>query len=210
MFIPITAATLALLTAMMLLIGIFWSRFPSPLRSFLFRVSVLMIVIHLAFVATKWDTTSNRLNVLINWFAIAGYELLLFRFSRLSPRWLTLPSAIILLIPLFASSILLPLTSFFMTGRASPVSLDKHFFYEVNPWRNAGGGNAGVDVKIYYRSPFIPFLRHKVRTIPFNNQECNSYAATAAVFPDKKIVVGRCTNWPSQPSTTLEKVFSLP
>src|ERR1700754_3503548 len=149
MFIPITVVTLVLLTAAMFLIGVLWLRLHPRLISLLIRLSIAMIVIHLAFVATKWDTTSNRLKVLINWFAVAGYELLLLLFARMSPRWLTIPSAAILIAPLFASSVLLPLTPLFMPGAAAQVSIGNRFFYEVDPWRNAGGGNEGVDVKIY-------------------------------------------------------------
>jgi hypothetical protein len=209
MYIPLTTAALALLTVAMLLLRIFWSRVPPRLRFFLIRALIAMIVLHGLIVVTKWTTTSDRLNVLINWLAIAGYELLVLLFSRLSPRWLTLPSAIILLIPLFASSILGPLTYLFEPGSHAKVSLGDHLFYEVNPWSNTGGGNKGVDVVIYYRPPFAPFIRHKLQSIPFNDRECNSRAASATVFPAKKTVLGRCPNWPSQASGTVDKLLPL-
>src|SRR5258705_659887 len=113
MYIPLTAAALALLTVAMILLRIFWSRVPPRLRFLLIRASIAIIVLHGVFVVTKWNTTSDRLNVLIIWLAIAGYELLVLLFSRLPPRWLTLPSTIILLIPLFATTILVPLTQIF-------------------------------------------------------------------------------------------------
>ncbi len=209
MYIPLTTAALALLTAAMVLLRIFWSRVPPRLRFFLIRASIAMIVLHGLIVVTKWTTTSDRLNVLINWLAIAGYELLVLLFSRLSPRWLTLPSTIILLIPLFASSILGPLTYLFEPGSHAKVSLGDHLFYEVNPWWNTGGGNKGVDVVIYYCPPFAPFIRHKLQTIPFNDQECNSRAASAIAFPAKKNVLGRCPNWPSQASGAVDKLLPL-
>src|SRR5260370_22009427 len=136
MYMPITTAALALLTAAMLLLRIFWSRVPPRLKFFLIRASIAMIILHGLFVATKWTTTSDRLNVFINWLAIAGYELLVLLFSRLSPRWLTLPSAIILLIPLFASSILVPLTHLFAPASRKNLSLGYHLFYEVSPLSN--------------------------------------------------------------------------
>jgi hypothetical protein len=88
MYIPITTAALALLTAAMVLLRIFWSRVPPRVRFFLIRASIAMIILHGLFVVTKWNTTSGRLNVFINWMAIAGYELLVVLFSRLPPRWL--------------------------------------------------------------------------------------------------------------------------
>jgi hypothetical protein len=209
MYIPITTATLALLTVAMVLLRIFWSRVPPRLRFFLIRASIAMIMLHGLFVITKWNTTSDRLNVFINWLAIAGYELLVLLFSRLSPRWLTLPSTIILLIPLFASTILGPLTYLFDPASHKNVPLGDHLFYEVDPWMNAGGGTKGVDVIIYYRPPFVPFLRRKVHSTPFNDRECNSSAASAIGFPAKKTVLCRCPNWPTQSTGTVDKVFPL-
>jgi hypothetical protein len=209
MYIPFTTAALALLTVAMILLRIFWSRVPPRLKFLLIRASIAIIVLHGLFAVTKWNTTSERLNVLINWLAIAGYELLILLFSRLSPRWLTLPSTIILLIPLFAATILVPLTHLFEPAARKNLSLGDHLFYEISPWSNAGGGNKGVDVIIYYRPPFAPFLRHKLQSIPFNDRECNSRAASAVAFPAKKTVLGRCPNWPSQASGTVDKLLPL-
>jgi len=209
MYIPITTAALALLTVAMILLRIFWSRVPSRLRFFLIRASIAAIALHALFVVTKWNTTSDRLNVFINWLAIAGYELLVLLFSTLPPRWLTLTSTIILMIPLFSSSILGPLTSIFDPGSHKKVNLEDHLFYQIDPWSNAGGGSKGVDVIIYYRPPFAPFLRHRVRSIPFNDRECNSRAASAIVLPARKTVIFRCPNLPSQPAGTLDKVLPL-
>jgi hypothetical protein len=209
MYIPFTTAALALLTVAMILLRIFWSRVPPRLKFLLIRASIAIIVLHGLFAVTKWNTTSERLNVFINWLAIAGYELLILLFSRLSPRWLTLPSTIILLIPLFAATILVPLTHLFEPAARKNLSLGDHLFYEISPWSNAGGGNKGVDVIIYYRPPFAPFLRHKLQSIPFNDRECNSRAASAVAFPAKKTVLGRCPNWPSQASGTVDKLLPL-
>jgi hypothetical protein len=209
MYIPLTTAALALLTIAMVLLRIFWSRVPPRLRFFLIRASIAMIILHGLFVVTKWTTTSDRLNVFINWLAIVGYELLVLLFSRLPPRWLTLPSAIILLIPLFASSILGPLTDIFEPASRKRPPLGEHLYYQINPWTNAGGGNQGVDVVIYYRPPFAPFIRHKLQSIPFNDHECNSRAASAIAFPAKKAVLARCPNWPSQPAGTVDKLLPV-
>jgi hypothetical protein len=209
MYIPITTAALALLTVATTLLRIFWSRIPPRLRFFLIRGSIFVIVLHALFVVTNWNTSSERLNVFINWLAIAGYELLVLLFSTLPPRWLTLPSTVILLIPLFASSILGPLTSIFDPGSHKKVKLDDHLFYQIDPWSDAGNGSKGVDVIIYYRPPFAPFLRHRVRSIPFNDRECNSRASSAIVLPARKTIIFRCPNWPSQPAGTLDKVLPL-
>ena len=210
MYIPITTGTLALVTIVMILLRIFWLDVPIRLRSLLIRLSITVIALHFFFEVTKWSTASDRLNILINWLAIAGYELLVLLFSRLSPRWLTTLCAAILLIPLFASSVLQPLASLFQPNSIQSQSLGDHHSYEVVPWANVGGGNAGVDVLIYYRPSLAPFLRRRLQSIPFNNQECNSSAAFAVVDHPLKRVVGRCPNWSPKPAQTLDKVFPLP
>jgi hypothetical protein len=209
MYIPITVATLALLTVVMILVRIFWLRIPPRIRLFLIGTSVVLIVIHVLFEATKWSTTSDRLNVVISWLAIAGYELLVLLFSRVSPKWLALPSAIILLLPLVSSTILLPLTELFQPVSRSTAPMGDQLFYEVSRWENTGGGNAGVDIIIYHRSSLLPFFRRKLQVIPFNNQECNAYAAFAISLPAKHYL-GRCPYWPSQSTGTLDKLFPVP
>jgi hypothetical protein len=209
MYIPTTTVALLLLTVVMILLRIFWLRVPRQLRSFLIRGAITTIILHALFEVTKWSTMSGWLNVLISWMATAGYELLVLLFSRQSPRWLTIPSAAILLVPLFASSILLPLVPLFRPGSAQKIPIDNRFFYEVHPWENAGGGNTGVDLVIYYRPPLAPFLRRKLQTIPFNNQECNASAAFAITLPGTKNFLGRCPHWPSQSPGTFDKVLPL-
>jgi len=133
MYIPITTAALALLTVAMILLRIFWERVPSLLRFVLIRTSIALVLLQAFLAATKWGTTSNHLNAFISWLAVASYELLILLFSRLSPRWLTSISAAILLIPLFAASILFPLTDLFNPWPNKKVSIDRHFFYGVLP-----------------------------------------------------------------------------
>src|ERR1700678_3069248 len=73
--IPLTFATLALMTAAMIVLGVFWLRVPPGLRFFLPRAAIVLVLLHGFFVITRWGTTSERLNALINWLAVAGYEL---------------------------------------------------------------------------------------------------------------------------------------
>jgi hypothetical protein len=209
MYIPITIAALITLTVAMVFLGMFWTRIPQRLRYILIRASIVAIVIHAIFVVTKWNTSSELLNGFINWLALAGFELLVLLFTRLSPRWLTVPSAIILIVPLFSSSIVFPLTHIFLPPSRKEVPLGNNFFYDVRPWSNSGGGNAGVDVLIYYHPPLVPFLRHKMQTIGFNNQECNSGAAFAVAGPRPRTVLGRCPRWPSQTPEILDKLLPL-
>ncbi len=209
MYLPITIVALALLTLAMIALRIVWSRLPPRLRWFLLRLSIALVTLQAIFAATKWSTTSDHVNIVINWLAITGYELVVLSFAGLPPRWLTVPSAIILLMPLFAASVMIPLTHLFNPQSPEIVPIGDHLFYEIEPWTNIGGGNGGIDILVYRRSSIIPFLRHKIQTIPFNNDECNSNTASAIALPEKRAVLGRCPRWPSQPAGYEEKLLPL-
>jgi hypothetical protein len=210
MHIPITSAALALMTVAILLIRVFWMRFDPRFRKFLVRGAIAMIVLHALFVVTKWETISIHLNVLINWLAVAGYELLLMLFTRIRPKWLTSLCAAILIVPLFAASIMLPLTGIFEPGSIKRVPMGNDLYYKVEPWSIDAGGNSGVDLDILYSPRFAPFLSHKVQTQAFNMQECNAAAAYAEHGPTAKTVIARCPHSPNQPPGAEEKLLQLP
>jgi hypothetical protein len=209
MHIALTTTVLVLLTVAMLLLRIFWSGGPPRLRFGILTVSVSLVLLQSFFAATRWGTISDRLNVFIFWLAVAAYDFLVLFFSRLSPKWLTTLSAAILLVPVFASSIILPLTELFDPSSYKTVPVGDNLFYEVKPWGNTGGGRTGADLVVSYRPPIAPFLRHKIRIIPFNDGECNSSAAIAIPFPSTKTVLGRCPGWSSESAGTVDKLFPL-
>jgi hypothetical protein len=208
MNIAITAVILVLLTVAVLLLRIFWLRIPAGFRAFLLRGAVAIILLHLFFVVTKWGTTSTRVNAIINWLAIAGYELFVLLFSRLSPKWLTSLSATVLLIPLFAASSLFPLALVLQPDSIPRVPLGNHLFYKIEPW-SSGAGNPGVDLDIYYIPPFAPFLSRKVVSQAFTTEHCNAFAAYALPGPEPKTVIARCPYSPAQPAGNDDRILRL-
>ncbi|MEI9979693.1 MAG: hypothetical protein WDN23_11990 [Edaphobacter sp.] len=209
MSIPLTYATLTLMTVAMVLLGAFWSHVPPRLRFFLPRAAIVLILLHGFFVVAKWGTTWDRLNVVINWLAVAGYELLLVLFSRLSPRWLTSLSAAILIVPLFASSVVMPLALIFRSGSLEKFSIDHNLYYIKNFWEENATGTPGVDLEIYYRPSFAPFLSRKLQTQPFNSAQCRASAATIQSGPNPGTVLARCPHLPSQAPGSDDKVIQL-
>jgi hypothetical protein len=207
--IPLTFATLILLTVAMVVFGIFWRHVPSRLRVFLPRAALAVLLLHVFFVATKWGTTSAKLNTLIGWLAVAGYELLIVLFARLSPRWLTTTSAAILILPVFASSVVSPLALIFHTGTIEKIPVGRNLYYKSVGWDTSGNDTSGVDLDIYYRPSFLPFLSHKLQTQSFNTDECNAFAATILPGPDPGTVLARCPHWPSQPPGSDDKLVPL-
>ena len=206
---PLTFVTLILLTVAMVVLGIVWPSVPSRLQFFLPRAAIVLVLLHGFFELTKWGTTSARLNTLINWLAVAGYELLIVLFARLSPRWLTTVSAAILILPVFASSVVSPLALIFHTGTIKKIPVSRNLYYKSVGWDTGGNETSGVDLDIYYRPTFLPFLSHKLQTQSFNTDECNAFAATILPGPDPDTVLARCPHWPSQPPGNDDKLVPL-
>jgi hypothetical protein len=212
MHVPITTATLALLTFAILLLRVFWPRVPARVRFYLIRAAVVLLTVHIIFTVTKWGTTSDRVNVMIKWLAVASYELLLLLFTGLRPRWLTSTCGVILLVPVFASSVLLPLTYLFDTSINKPTSIGNNLSYQRVLWGdgNDTSANSGSDIVLSYRPRFVPFLRRYLRSVPFNNQQCDAGAAYAVLGPAPKTVLARCPHRPSQNPGTDDWLLNVP
>jgi hypothetical protein len=210
MHVPITTATLALLTIAILMLRIFWLRVPAKVRIYLLRTAVALVMIHIIFTVTKWGTASVRVNVMIKWLAVASYELLLMLFTRLRPRWLTSICGVILLVPIFASSVLLPLTYLFDPSANEPTALGDGLSYQRVLWGDNASANSGANIIVSYHPRVAPFLRRYLGEVPFNNQECNAHAAFVVLGPGPKTVIARCPHWPSQGPGSDDRLVTLP
>jgi hypothetical protein len=188
----LTTAVLASLTLAIILLRVYWSRVPARVRSFLVYAGLAMILIHVAFAVTKWSSISDRLNSIINWGAVAGYQLIVVLFTLYRPRWLTTISAVILILPVFASNILLPLGDLFSTTSPSISRIDSRYIYAKNLWNEPGENrNSGADLMVFYQPRFFP-LRRKVQRASFNNMQCNASASSANVDRVRKIIHFHC------------------
>ena len=207
MNIPLTTAVLLLLTAALVMVCIFWLRVPPMLRVFLVRLACVSAVVQLLIAGSRWSTGSNLVNAIINWLAIAGYILLILLFTRLHPRWLTTISGIILLIPVFASSILTPLGNVFTPTPNRPVYIARGLAYERVVW--VEGPSSGINFVLYRRPVWAPFLRKKIDYVPFNNQQCHTAASTATLEPDGMNVRVLCPPWSGQNTETVERMIRV-
>jgi hypothetical protein len=188
----LTAGVLALLLFAIILLRVFWTRVPAKTRSFLVYSGLAMMFIHVAFAVTKWSTTSDRFNSIINWGAVAGYMLIIVLFTLHRPRWLTTISAAILILPVFASNIILPLRDLFSTDSPSIVRIDNRYIYAKNRWHESGENqNSGVDLMVFYQPRFLP-LRRKLQRATFNDMQCDASASSANIDRVSKIIHFHC------------------
>jgi hypothetical protein len=152
----------------------------------------VFVAIRFLFILTQWITVSPRFNAALYWLAVVGYELMLVRFSLIRPRWLTSTSAFILLLPIFGSTLLFPLTGIFDTQPPDIFSIGGNYIVERSPWDATIAGHDGFDLLVFYRPAYAPFLRHMVQRSSFSDEQCESTAATATADPINKVVHFHC------------------
>lgn len=209
MHIPLTIALLGLLTAATFLLRGWWWRIPIWLRRLVMGLASFMVLIRFFFLVSQWSTVSPRFNALLCWTGVAGYEILLARFSLMRPKWLTAPSAAILLLPLLGSTLLLPLTRIFDWSPADISPIGGHYICEKSPWDTASIGNSGVDLIVFYRPPYLPFLRHFVQRNSFSDGQCNSAASSAAADLTRRVIYFRCPALAGKQQRDVEQILPL-
>jgi hypothetical protein len=211
MYLPITLASVLLLTFVILLLRIFWLRVPATLRLYLIWAAVVVVLVDIVLTGTKLEIASDRMNVVLKWLAIASYELLLMLFTRLSPRWFTSICGLILLVPVFAASALMPLTSIFDPVTHALVPINAKLAYQKLPWGgDEVGENSGIKLVVYSRPRFVPFLRRDAQLIFLNNRQCHTDEAVAVPGPNPRTVLVQCPRWPAQGVGTEDFSLRLP
>ena len=101
----VTYLALVCLTALAIGIRLLWPRLGMRPRRQIFLVLALLLLPALLSTVSRWDTTSTHLNASLLWIRIFAYELCIVFFTLIQPRLLTTIIAIVLLLPVFSSSI---------------------------------------------------------------------------------------------------------
>jgi len=198
MYVQMTFAGLGLLTGLTLILRFFWWRLPPPVRAAALAVSAVTASLPAISLLTTWSITSNEANTLMNWIAIAGYQVLLLRFSLIRPQWLTSFCAVVLLLPIFAASMVFPLTDIFHPKDTDLLAIERPYLCERSPWAAIDGKVPGFDIRVYYQPPFAPFLKHRVQRSAFNTSECDAARATASILKDTNEVLFHCPAKPGR------------
>jgi hypothetical protein len=192
MHLPLTFGLLGLLTGAVLLLRLLWWRLPGWLGGAILAGAGAMVLFRLVSIASQWSMTSTRLNALVCWAAVAGYEILLARFSLMRPRWLTSISAVILLTPLVGPTLLIPLTRIFDWSPADITVLTSSYILEKSPWDTDGSGHSGVDMIVFYRPHLIPIFRHLAQRASFGDDECKPAQGSVQVDPKQRMAHFHC------------------
>jgi hypothetical protein len=198
MHLPLTFASFVLLTAGMVLLRLFWHCLSSKIHRFVVILACAALSLLGLSVATKWTAYPAVVNAALSWCAVAGYEFFLILFTRLRPRWLTSIIAVILIVPLLSASFFLPLASLFDMNPRTTVSLGERIVSVRAPWGIGTGDNSGVDLDIYWRPFWTPFLQRRVQGVRYFNSQCDARASFAVLQPDHKSVLMNCPAAPNQ------------
>jgi hypothetical protein len=196
---PLTFAAFAVLTAALVLLRLRWTRLCPKTERLLLVCSCVALAFVGAARATRWSTSSSHLNAALYWLAIAGYGLLLARFTLLRPRWLTTIIAIILFIPILSASAFLPLAGLFDPAPHTVVTIGPHLVSDLAPWGTGTAPTSGYDLDIYSHPSWTRFLRHRRQGSHYYSGQCDSSRATATLQPDGEHVLMSCPAAPGQP-----------
>jgi hypothetical protein len=192
MYVQLTLAALGLLTIGMIVLRFFWRRLPDQLQTVLLAVACSSAVLPILSMVSGWSIRPAKGDALLHWISVAGYELVLVRFSLIRPQWLTSFCAVVLLLPMFGSSLVFPLVGAFHPAAIQSVAIDKNHHYERMAWDTTADEVPGFEIVVYRTPSFAPFLKHKLQRSAFNSDECVASEASASLLPDGRNVLFRC------------------
>lgn len=196
---PLTFAVLAALTGALIFLRLRWNRLSTKAHKIFIGCACAAIALDLLVSASGWSTSSSHLNALVYWGAVAGYELFVLLFTLLHPRWLTIPIAVVLLIPLLSASAFLPLADLFDPAPHTIVSIGPNLITDRVPWGSGGKGSSGTDIAIYSHPAWTSFLHRRRQGSRYYNSQCDAGRATATLQPDGTHVLMSCPAAPGQP-----------
>jgi hypothetical protein len=181
---PLTLATLALFTAVIVVLRIRWPRLSSKLKRFLILFGLVPVALLLFAAATRLSTTSDHLNTIVWWGSALGYIFIVSLFTLLRPVWLTSLVAIILILPLLSASAIFPLAAIFSRQTHHIEILGDGLVSDLVPIDAITPGASGADITIYRPFSWAPFFRRKEQGARYFNTQCDSSAAYAVLQPD--------------------------
>ena len=196
MHLVLTLAAFLLLTAAIVVLRLSWQRIsPAAQRASIACACISLLLSAFSFV-THWSFTSPRANAALYWTAVASYELFLVLFTLLRPRLLTSLLALLLLLPILSTSIFVPLSEIFDHISSSMVPMRGDLFSERRPFASNSSAYTGVDLTVYFRPRWAPFLRHRRRGARYLNSQCNTAQSSAVLEPGATSVHMVCPAWP--------------
>lgn len=184
-----TVFSLLTIVAVSLFVRQRWPTLQPTSRRYWLAGAVLGILARSLSDVLRWELTFSRFNDLLLWTRIAGYILLAILFTRFRPRLLTVPAALILLLPLLSASVYLPLEFLFDPTPRLRTTIGNRIVIEQTPWQRSGSENRAVDYTVSQRSKWLPFLERTYRVGRFYRTQCDSDAISASLIRESTVIL---------------------
>ena len=185
----------------LLLLGWRWWSRSRRTRHLLLGVGITAIVLRVLEIMVHCSPASSRADAVLSWVCVAGYGLLLTRFSRLRPRWIAVPVTIVLALPVWFASLVLPLTELFDRTPPAVAQLGSGLYSERRRIETSPVAVNGAEFNIYSRLGWAPFLRRRHQTARLFDTQCNTAAMYAVLLPGNRMVRVTCPDWPRHAPT---------
>lgn len=209
----VTYLALVCLTAVAIGIRLLWPRLGMRPRRQTFLVLAFLLLPALLSTVSRWDTTSTHLNASLLWIRIFAYEISIVFFTLIQPRLLTTIIAIVLLLPVFSSSIVGPASALFSTVQPSVRPIGGDYFLELAPWSSGPSGNTGADFTLFYQPGHFSFLRRPFMGSRLYGTQCLTSNTTATLDPATAHIAVHCpplTSDPAAPPSGTELEYLIP
>lgn len=196
MHLPLTYFVLAVVGAGLLLLRRRWPTLSRGARGVLIGVAAAAIGLRMLSFALHCSPASFRVDAVLSWLCIAGYGLMLVRFSLIRPRWITVFVCVVLALPVCFASLILPLTELFDRKPPTVAQLGNGLWSERRRIETSPVAVNGAEFDIYSRPSWVPFLRRQRETARLFDTQCNTSAMYAELLPGNRMVRVTCPDWP--------------
>ena len=187
-----TIGLLLAVTIAAIVLRAYWHRLPRRVENVLLTAGAVAVVIRFIFIVTLWTTVYPHVNAVISWLSVIAYELVLVRFSLMRPRWLTSICAFILVLPMFGSTLLFPLTGIFDTEPSNVRPVAKNYELQRDPWDVKISGRSGYDFGVFYRPGWLPFMHHIAQRSSFSKDQCRADEVSVSIDAQRHLVHFHC------------------
>ncbi len=196
MHLPLTYAVLAAVGIGLLLLRWRWMTLSRSVRHLLISLAIMAVIVRLLELGLRCSTASFRVDAFLSWLCIAGYGLVLVRFSLVRPRWISVPVCVVLALPVCFASFVLPLTELFDRTPPTVAQLGNGLYSERRRIETSPVAVNGAEFDIYSRPAWAPFLRRQRETTRLFDTQCDTSAMYAELLPGSRMVRVTCPDWP--------------
>src|SRR6188768_3521333 len=155
-----------------------WMQLSRRTKLVLIFASASLVAGYASMLVTGWASTFPLVNEIVGSLATGAYSLLVLLLTLLRPKLLFRGVVFLLLLPVAAALLVLPLSAY-SQGQIRTEHITGTLFVDKIPWDAGALGSSGTTLLIYEKPRFVPFIRHNLTRVIFDDSECVSADAFA-------------------------------